>query len=1012
MSYYSEVMTDGPAVYLRLDDVVLGGGPYGNAVANDASGNGRHGVIYNVTAYPSYVNPVTNSIPRAVANLGQVPLVDSGYSVELGNNGDSGGYILLPTLPLSNDYTFEMVMQGVTPGFFITFGRKNYPPEGGMDDRVFGGWFGSSISNGGTGNIEVSTYSHPPETFTNTTGSFYGINPLGSTVPTGVKFHLAVVRSGLGRTDVPGTPGESQFAVYVNGNLVAGAVSPGGYTYINPALDKYDLWRPGALPGSASETEPLRIGGTGCYVDEVAYYDKALSQSRLQAHAAQMGTQIRSTTGISLRTWTATNTSLTVPAKIYMATGGSSFTRMTASNTQLVVPTVIQGDANLTGFTTGYIASPVGTVPETTWDEYGNPNTASTGFDPNLASVDGYNIDARSKVVASFSISRMSVMGIMDTEASEPQVRTLGKALENSHVTGVRWRQGTLIDACNDVVQDYEHSSEGVWYGQLYNYQRGAITVNSGAVQITYQDWMSDYLFRRIGEIDTSVEGWIAIDWRVIRDDPANVGKWCKLDFISTSGAQFYIDQQQPRSAATDLLTGAPLPGWERSWFQIPAGYISEPGFELRGYGFYDEDKIEITAVLRAESPTETRFRPKLVLKRPPEQLNNIQTNVYRAWPYARDLDWYYAGSQEWARKLVPKQVQVLIKATDSASAKVVTPSFNRFLTLGRATQVTTAGKLHPPPVIRKASEAEVALPLRPIFAAMTLGRASEIDQTFAFDKLDATIAIPTVAPMLSAFVMTEDQSPVLTLITEPSVIEQAPATMRLTILGGLPIGLVTVTFQDQIIAQGTTDSDGNLYQLPVLISGDVAAAGSHTLVVTQSGTGAVASAETVISVIAGTAPLPVAPSPDAPPTLVAQPPATVRKWVLQDPAPGGLGSYVLPVNPRNMTSPHHEHSMTSRHTTSRSGRFHIFQAAMLPKEWQFGGYCPTQEMAEKLWQFREANRRIYVIDHHGRAWKVAITNLDITPRLRHWYNGEMSDWGSDWTMTVTVLDQDPVLVP
>ncbi len=83
----------------------------------------------------------------------------------------------------------------------------------------------------------------------------------------------------------------------------------------------------------------------------------------------------------------------------------------------------------------------------------------------------------------------------------------------------------------------------------------------------------------------------------------------------------------------------------------------------------------------------------------------------------------------------------------------------------------------------------------------------------------------------------------------------------------------------------------------------------------------------------------------------------------------------------------------------------------MMPKEWEFGGYCPTEEMAEKLLQFRQLNRRIYIVDHHARAWKVAITHLDITPRLRHVYNGEVSDWGSDFRMTVVVLDQEPTLV-
>ena len=134
------------------------------------------------------------------------------------------------------------------------------------------------------------------------------------------------------------------------------------------------------------------------------------------------------------------------------------------------------------------------------------------------------------------------------------------------------------------------------------------------------------------------------------------------------------------------------------------------------------------------------------------------------------------------------------------------------------------------------------------------------------------------------------------------------------------------------------------------------------------------------------------------------------RHWVLQDmlaASEGGIGSYILPMNPREMTSPHLEHAFTSRHTTAKDGQFHVFQAGKMPKEWSFSGYSPTQEMAEKLLQYRRLNRRLYIIDHRNRAWKCIITNVEIKPRLRHIFNGEVSDWGSDYTVTATVLDQD-----
>jgi hypothetical protein len=1038
MSYYSEVMADSPGVFLRLDETVTGTASAGNTVALDSSGNDRHGVIHNAQQYPALVNPTINKIPEAKAVLGRPSLSDSGTSVELGENGQSGGYVVLPDVPLSNDYTIEFIWQPYTNAGYspkISVGRPHYymGPSGNLSQTYHQVEMTIGIGTSSGGNyIYLDTFSHAPELDASTTyrrsSSTILLNP---NIQMGVKQHVVIVRSGLGRTDVITNPGESQIAVYINGALTPGMpFGTGGFTYPNPSGDQYDIgdyysydtpYIPTAPPSAYAGLPPLRFIGSAALLDEVAYYPHALSAARIQAHNNAKGTNLTGSTTNNLRAWTTTSSSLVVPTKIYME--GRDLTRMTVtSETNIHVPTVVQGTPDLSRLTTGYIANPGVITQEQTWDQYGNPiyTYAPTASD---ASVDGINIDARSKVTATFSLARFSMAGEMDIEAAEPQTKVLGKALERDSIAGVRWRRGTLVDACNDIEKDTPQNWSGQWYGQRYGDTHGGVTVVSGAIEATYQSWSSDYLFRRIGSIDTSVEGWIGVDWRVIRANPADVGKWCKIDFVGSSGHIYYIDQQKPRDVATDPNTGTPMTGWERSWFQVPAGGVSEPGFELRVAGLVDEDKVQIAQVVRAETPTEKRFHPKLVLRQPPQQLSNNDTDVYRNWPYARNdwsadgyssYTWVYAGSVEHARKLTPIQSVSIKKAVDSSAARIINPSPARLIKLGRAVEPDLARGLYPPPQLKKATQVETAGRLRPVFAPILIGRATETDQVVALDKLDATITLVGPTPTLAAYAFVEQQAPVLTLIAEPSTIESVPATIRLTILGGLPTQLVTVAFEDQILAQGTTDSDGNLYQLPVIISGDVGVVGTQTLVVTQNGVGAVAAGEIAITIADDAAPtLPPVSVPDAPPTPVVQPPAvTVRKWVFQDPSPGGLGSYVLPVNPSQMTSPHHEHAMTSRHTTSRSGRFHIFQAAMLPKEWQFGGYCPTQEMVEKLWQFRDVNRRIYIIDHHGRAWKVAITHLEVTPRLRHWYNNEMSDWGSDWSMTVTVLDQDPVFVP
>lgn len=134
------------------------------------------------------------------------------------------------------------------------------------------------------------------------------------------------------------------------------------------------------------------------------------------------------------------------------------------------------------------------------------------------------------------------------------------------------------------------------------------------------------------------------------------------------------------------------------------------------------------------------------------------------------------------------------------------------------------------------------------------------------------------------------------------------------------------------------------------------------------------------------------------------------RHWVFQDllgAEDGGIGSFILPRNPREMTSPHLEHVFNSRHTTAITGRHHVFQTAMVPHEWTFTGLCFTQEQQEAMEAFRNLNRRFYIIDHRNRAWKCIIQNMEFTPRLRTNFNGVLTDWASEYTCTAIVLDQN-----
>ena len=207
--------------------------------------------------------------------------------------------------------------------------------------------------------------------------------------------------------------------------------------------------------------------------------------------------------------------------------------------------------------------------------------------------------------------------------------------------------------------------------------------------------------------------------------------------------------------------------------------------------------------------------------------------------------------------------------------------------------------------------------------------------------------------------------------ITEP-LVQRAPASVTVFISGAVGNSQVAAEVGGAEVARTQIALDGSgTIIVPILAANG--SVGTHTIVLKQYVDTSTSSISVQYQVLQAPALLPVPLGNDL---LPVDFPERGSKWVIQDASP--------------------------------NGQFHVFQGAPPPKEWTFSGYADSEEMVEKLWAFRELNRRVYVIDHHGRAWKVAITNFDAKPRLRHFYNGDVSDWGSDWDMTVTVLDPDP----
>lgn len=148
---------------------------------------------------------------------------------------------------------------------------------------------------------------------------------------------------------------------------------------------------------------------------------------------------------------------------------------------------------------------------------------------------------------------------------------------------------------------------------------------------------------------------------------------------------------------------------------------------------------------------------------------------------------------------------------------------------------------------------------------------------------------------------------------------------------------------------------------------------------------------------------------PDADPQIVpGMQVGDVQRWVLQDLMPGGLGSWVMPANPKSMQPIPRAFNVDVKHTTSvTAGRFHLSEAEPAPLPWSFAGYSPDQAFYDRLTSYGAINRRFYLIDHRNRAWTVTFDSVEVTPRHRQKLNdGSYNDWAGDYTVHAVIYDQ------
>lgn len=230
--------------------------------------------------------------------------------------------------------------------------------------------------------------------------------------------------------------------------------------------------------------------------------------------------------------------------------------------------------------------------------------------------------------------------------------------------------------------------------------------------------------------------------------------------------------------------------------------------------------------------------------------------------------------------------------------------------------------------------------------------------------------------------------------------VSQAPTAIQVMLMDGFANTAVTFQIDGTSVYTTTLDAEGNLEPTSIPVDEAVGAMGTHSLVAVQAGS---QSASVTFTVQRNPALSPIVRGPDLAPVLI---PGSGGKWVLQDLLPGGLGSYVMPHGPSSMSHPHVEKQLSAMHTTATSGQFHVYQAGPAPQPWQLVGYTSTQAMTDKLAAYAALNRRFYIIDHRGRAWKVTVEHVELVPRLRHLVNDVLTDWGHDYVMRVLVYDQ------
>lgn len=233
------------------------------------------------------------------------------------------------------------------------------------------------------------------------------------------------------------------------------------------------------------------------------------------------------------------------------------------------------------------------------------------------------------------------------------------------------------------------------------------------------------------------------------------------------------------------------------------------------------------------------------------------------------------------------------------------------------------------------------------------------------------------------------------------ATLSSTPATLVVSLVGAQPGDAVNFAIDGTALTSVPAGPGGEVGPLSLEIP--QLSSGTHVL---SAGTSSQPAATASFTVTYDSGTLPAPAGLDAGPVEVL-PPFEVRKWVLQDLSPGGLGSWSMPMNPRSMDPLPVSRSLDIRHATSSKGKFSISESQDLPQEWSFAGFCPDQAFYDQLVAYADLRCRFYVIDHRARALIVAPVGLEMVPRKRGLDDsGQYNDWRHDYTFKLVVYGQ------